>query len=852
MADLAVPQQGQVFVVDPHSGVRGAVPESEVETYLSHGYRLENQEESNKAQQESRYGEGHGLQAAGEAVLSGASFGLSDLALSQLDPEGVAGRAEEHPYIRMAGETAGAIATGGMGLGAGVGAVGKGAEALVTAGREAGVGTRLLGSAVRVGTEGAFYGAGSGVSQLAMQKDPITWEGAAATIGSSALSGAELGAGLGVAGQIFGEGARAAKEFSQRQAEAITKGEEGVNRGAYPELASMDEKATAQAIAKHGEEIKAQKAADIEETTKGIETEQTRLGEMQKQQAKDLYKEAEAYEKWSSSPENFLPEEVRKNRKLIVKAGNKLIGGLDNEAGFVEKLGEGKFKTGLQEQSTFLKRYITKLEGVDEVAEREAFLKDLPKEGVVPAKGPEPEVPWNERKLTPIGETAPEVAPSPVREAYLSKDQAKIYQQWTGLDVIDKPMTVAEPELMLFRDAIARGEVPLERAQRLGVAQEMLDRNQKLLGRFEAVQAKPTSGTLESLKTRLEKVKADTTPTPYMQALKAHQAELQTKDLGHGIASGVGGMLGSKFGWAMGPAGSIAGAFIGRDMAGKFYDRFARKLVQGNIARTKAMKLAIARMFEKGASGVERAAPKASKIIPAIQYASKEHAESQLGPDKHVGSKDATIEGARQRIRELNSMTTRAPDGSYQIRQKAADDIHNRMAAVWAANAMLANGIEKAHQQRLIYLASKAPRDPSPPHLQLGPSTWEPSREQAAKFARIMEAAEHPEVVPERLADGTATPDDVETLKTLFPSHYEMVRQEVLTHASQLEHTLPYKQRLQISLLLDVDVDPALTPTVLQIYQAPPAPPAKPPGPPDVKPMPTGMIEPTTAQRFSK
>ncbi len=93
---------------------------------------------------------------------------------------------------------------------------------------------------------------------------------------------------------------------------------------------------------------------------------------------------------------------------------------------------------------------------------------------------------------------------------------------------------------------------------------------------------------------------------------------------------------------------------------------------------------------------------------------------------------------------------------------------------------------------------------------------------------------------------------DVNALKAVYPSHYEDVRKQCLDHMALLQHRLPYVKRLNLSILLDVPVDPALTPEALSVYQAPPPPApesSKPPAP--IKPLPTGMVEPTTAQRYA-
>lgn len=211
-------------------------------------------------------GVGGGLRAAGAATLRGATLGLSDVAARALGGDDAAialeGLRAENPGLSSGFELGGALApaliTGGAGLlagaGEGVARLGAGATALgaerigaglasagsgiAGLGAEGGALSRLGASAIgraaeyapsslvgslggrvseAVGgglrgalasgaTEGALYGAGTGVSELALQQDPLTWERAATTIGSSALFGAGAGAAFGAAGNAVERG----------------------------------------------------------------------------------------------------------------------------------------------------------------------------------------------------------------------------------------------------------------------------------------------------------------------------------------------------------------------------------------------------------------------------------------------------------------------------------------------------------------------------------------------------------------------------------------------------------------------------------------------------------------------
>jgi hypothetical protein len=920
--------EGQIFVVDPHSGKRGAVPLGQLDEYLSHGYEIESAEASNEARLEHQYGDRGGA-AALQGAASAITFGGSDIVLNELDPEGARETKERNPWEYVGGNIGGAVLGGGVGLGGALTKAGVAAERAVTAGKAVTLGTKVLGAGTRGVVEGVGYGTGTAVSELALQEDPLTWEGAAATIGSNVLGGAVLGGGIGVGGKLLAEGAAYAKGAANRKLEALAKGEEAVDRGAYPELAGMDERATAKAIAVEDEVIKANKAEAIKQNRLEHQAETDAIKVERTARAKQLYQEATAFEKEAAAAENFVPTSNAKIRTNFRKGTRKLMGGLDDEADFVEKLGKGQFQKGLQEQETALKRVMREAEGFDAQAEQFAFMDELasarkskvpryekvnPDDIVmVPARDLEKaglyELPMEKLDTTRLARVkkglaekvdmgpidlamdpegrlfvsdgrhrlraalddnlelpvkfdhsiVPDVSvdaavigkPSP-GEFYLSPENAATYGRWKGIEVPENGITLQAQEMEAFRQAAETGEVLAPKVQRLQTAEAMLEKNNALQTKFKDLQSEPVTQKLRDIETKLEQIKADTTPTPRKQALKAHQADLQHKDLGHHIAQGLGGLVGGNIGmWASGPIGAVAGGFVGRDIGIKIYDRFVKKIISGNASRTKSIAASLTKAFAGGAEKVAKASVQATKIIPAIQYATKDDADRVLGPDNTRPSKDQVVTAFRARARELNSVTEPGMNGVYQVRMQALQAMHDRMAGLWAIAPGVANGVEKTQAAKLQFLASKLPRDPTPPHLQIGPSTWEPNKAEIAKFARIMQAAEHPEVVAEHVAQGVATPDEVETLKAVYPSHYEDMRQQCFTHAATIQRTLPYVQRLNLGLLLDVDIDPALTPQAMSVYQAPPPPPEQAPQPTQNKPMPMGMVEPTRAQRYS-
>lgn len=218
-----------------------------------------------------------------EGAARGLTFGLSDAALTGLgisDAEAMQARREVNPYISVGSEVAGAIApafvTGGSsaaatgaatagkvatgaartaelirageaastvaragGVAAEVSSLTKAAsaarsilshtpaayaakagQAVTALGNEAGLAARVVTGAAGGAAEAALFGAGQGVSQLALSDEPLSAERIVSVIGSEALAGAKWGGAIGAAvpalgalSSAAGKGYTAAKEM---------------------------------------------------------------------------------------------------------------------------------------------------------------------------------------------------------------------------------------------------------------------------------------------------------------------------------------------------------------------------------------------------------------------------------------------------------------------------------------------------------------------------------------------------------------------------------------------------------------------------------------------------------------
>jgi hypothetical protein len=259
----AYKQDADVYLRDPTSGRSYKIPAGNAQAAMQAGYTLVPAAEVAAKLQakanEAKYGSlGQQAIAAAEGAVSGVTFGASDQLLTGLGAD-TAARAEVNPGTRTAGEVVGTVGSlfipgGAVARGAGTAgraaraataaprALARAAEALGTrAGAAAARGgttvtSRLLGRAVRYGTEGAVegaaYGAGDVVREAALKDQELTAEmllsGAVEGAAVGGLMGGALGAGTG----LLAEGARklggsaALKRFAQKEsAIAMTGGD---------------------------------------------------------------------------------------------------------------------------------------------------------------------------------------------------------------------------------------------------------------------------------------------------------------------------------------------------------------------------------------------------------------------------------------------------------------------------------------------------------------------------------------------------------------------------------------------------------------------------------------------------
>jgi hypothetical protein len=260
------------------------------------------------------------------------------------------------------------------------------------------------------------------------------------------------------------------------------------------------------------------------------------------------------------------------------------------------------------------------------------------------------------------------------------------------------------------------------------------------------------------------------------------------------------------------PGASLLAPMLGARAANlvseKVAGRLGKAMAEGQVRAARA----VGAVFEKGARGVRRAAPVSTRVLTQVAFAPSREA----GP----AAKRALPQAFRERAQELREQVAVGPEGRPMIRPQARARIAGSLAPLGAMQPMLADRMEALAVRRLEFLAGKLPRRPELGALQFGPDRWQPSDMEMRTFARFVAAAEDPDGILERVADGAVTPEDAEVMRELYPEQLADVTRQILERLPTLRESLPYHRRLALSVLTGVPVDPSMEPRILATLQA--------------------------------
>jgi len=696
-----------VNMIDPHGQVH-AVPEEGVARALSQQWRHESPEEASdrvfaEVQDENYGGVGGAVVATGAGALRGATLGASDAALGAI--YGDQGREDlrqlkaRHEGLSTAGEIGGALITalptGGGSvaarlpaaaatrLGARIAQTAEGASAVTKIGR----------AAAGAAAEGALFGAGTGVSELALSDDPLTLERAASVLSSNALYG-------GVTGGIVGGAAKGAELGLLKAKSAIDKAAatRAAQANVTDDLAQLDAKGLRAA---HEAELEVIETSRVPERLKVAEDIASFRNETKEQKI------------WLAT-KGAKEREIREVGKLSLDADRAVDRVLKNPKRLAEE--PKAALAGLQQQEHALEQMTKKADAI-----RATFAGD---------------------------ETAVRAAALDAVPAALEKNRAL---QTRIRELAAAPKSERLTAIGDAKDALAMGR-PKER----GFSEQIL---QGAAFSAAAGAASQVPG--------LDSVPLVGSMIPLLIGAKASKF----------VSEGVFGRLGKASSALAARAQKAVGAFV--DVA----------------------------------TPVVKATPVlATRVLASVRYGQTDEKRKTRGEPQLAAVYKA-------RSDEVRAQTAYGPDGRAVMRPELRAQMAERLVPIGAVDPVAADRLETHAARKIEFLANKLPKRPDLAGIRTGPDRWQPSDMAMRTWARYAAAAEDPHGIVERLAAGTITPEDAETMRTVYPEIFADVQRQIVERLPELREALPYARRLALSIFSGVPVDPAMDPRILSVLQ---------------------------------
>ncbi len=371
----------------------------------------------------------------------------------------------------------------------------------------------------------------------------------------------------------------------------------------------------------------------------------------------------------------------------------------------------------------------------------------------------------------------------------------------------------------------------------------------------EALEAGRT--TTKMLETWLDATRADVGAINRFRAMA--DAGKEASGLGAGA---VGGTLGALAGMAVGMpgVGAAAGAALGqllvrpdatvRTLAalermnramGDRIGRAARGLLgTGRRAADDAATVGAGAIdkatgaargaVSRGASAIGRGARQVGRAAAAAGRAAGRAATDagRAGRRAAVAYELSSFEERAKQVREaqgnVQAFTDRVAAASQPLAHAAPQ-----------TTAMMATGARRA----VDFLAQRLPQgrlDPIQP-LARRPRVSEQARAQWLRYAR---AVDDPVSVIDDVGNGEVNREGVEVLRELYPAIYQRLQAAVAEELGAMTEPLPYAQRLQLGILLQIPADRSLEPGMVQTLQMTWATPPAPQAPPTPAPQSTG------------
>lgn len=769
-----------VNLIDPATGATYAIADADAPARIAEGWQPETAaglaaRTAATRRQADYSGFGDKLQATAGQAASVATAGLSDVGVRVFGGEEAAQNQrrvrEANPGATMFGTALGVVPsllTGGEGAAAtatsGLPAaqITRLGAALTRAGEGASLAARVGRGAIGAGAEGALYAAGQTASDLALADDPVTLERLAGSLSSNLYSLGVPSVGIGAVGGAFEHGLIAAGKRMKAAREAVDAAPTIAN-----DLAALDAKALREAKDAELATIEAARVPQRQALADDI----------------NAFREAGKVEQpWVAvaTGSKAAKGDAIKADRLAIKAEKRATDALAEAAHW-----ETQAAAGIDGAAASAAAARAEAETIKRAAED---LRLAANDAAANAATTYPRWMREQQRLYIEGDKyLDRVLRNPKALAENPRlAKSALQQQEHALELIQSKAD----ELAVFHAMDKTGR----RAAAMEAIPSTLERNRALQQRIDALIAAPASERLNAIADATASI-GERSKLTLKQKAGAALAFGATTAAVSGIGGDVPGVnyIAPILGAA---AGSAAAAKLGGVMHGARAASIARsaKAVDTFLAGTRAVRRA--------------AVPVASRVLAEVRFAPPVP-ERSGSPRKAPATLADHFEA---RAAELGRATMPTPTGP-RVRPEVRRQIGARLAPIAVVAPHVADRLESAAVRRVEFLAARLPRA-----RQLGTTTLRPSEMEIRAFARLVAAAEGPDAIEERLADGTVTPEDREVMQALYPDRMAALVRDIVTRLPDLAK-LPYQRRLALALFTGAPVEASLEPRILAALQ---------------------------------
>lgn len=244
-------------------------------------------------------------------------------------------------------------------------------------------------------------------------------------------------------------------------------------------------------------------------------------------------------------------------------------------------------------------------------------------------------------------------------------------------------------------------------------------------------------------------------------------------------------------------AGLVAGAAIG----------------SGNPLLALFAPLMKPRLVMRGAQVIENIANgQAGRVGAAVGRAARTIRDGAVAAAERVPVAGATAVRYEERSKRVRELQSQAPAVRAKLEQETAWLGETAPVARQAAISTALRQLDYLSRNMPAGLAAPTPFAPKLP----------PSRQQMQAWLARVRAVENPTSILDDLAEGKLTPEAIDAVREVYPETFADMQAKVVDKLSALESSgkrPSYAQRIQLGLLLGIPTDPLMAPETLRAIQ---------------------------------